>query len=85
MILNTQELKQVTDKILSTVDSSDVSNTTETLELEVKEDNLYINVTNKEYFVKAKLFLGYTEDFHVSVNANLFLKLFSQKPHISLL
>ena len=78
MILNTQELKQVTDKILSAVDSSEVSNTTETLELEVKEDNLYINVTNKEYFVKAKLFLGYTEEFHVSVNANLFLNLISQ-------
>ena len=78
MLLNTQELKQVTDKILSAVDSSDVSNITETLELEVKEDNLYVNVTNKEYFVRVKLFLGYTEDFHVSVNANLFLKLISQ-------
>lgn len=78
MVLNTQELKQVTDKILSAVDSSDVSNITETLELEVKNDNLYINVTNKEYFVKVKLFLGYTEDFHASVNANLFLNLISQ-------
>lgn len=78
MILNTQELKQVTDKILSAVDSSDVSNITETLELEVKNDNLYINVTNKEYFVRVKLFLGYTEDFHASVNANLFLNLISQ-------
>ena len=78
MILDTQELKGVTDKILSAVDSSELSEITETLELEANNDNLYISVTNREYYVRVKVFIGYSENFHASVNAVQFLKLISQ-------
>ena len=53
MVLNIQELKQITDKILSAVDSSDVSNITETLELEVKNDNLYDDIVTKYGYNKS--------------------------------
>ena len=78
MIIKTENLKKVTDSILPAVDSSVASNVTENLELFVEGETLYICVTNQEYYVKAKLPLGYAEDFHATVNATLFLKLISQ-------
>ena len=78
MLINTQELKNLTNKILAAVDSSEISDITESLEMEIEDNNLYIYVTNKEYFVKVRLFLGYNESFHATVNAKLFLNLISQ-------
>lgn len=78
MVIDTSELKNVTDKILAAVDSSEISTINETLELEVRNSNLYISVTNREYFVTVKIYLGYEEDLHASVSANMFLNLISQ-------
>ena len=69
MVIDTSELKNVTDKILAAVDSSEISTINETLELEVRNSNLYISVTNREYFVTVKIYLGYEEDLHASVSA----------------
>ena len=79
MILKTESLKDVCSKILAAVDSNEISVITETLELKTVDNILYISVTNKEYFAKVKLnVVGAENDFHATVNANLFLKLISQ-------
>lgn len=78
MIIKTKEFKECCSKILGTVGSSELSTLTETLELIVQENILYLNVTNKEYYVSAKFALEQAETFHATVNASLFLKLASQ-------
>ena len=78
MILRIEDLKDVCNKILSAVDSSELSVLTETLELKTKNNILYMSVTNKEYYVQVKLILNENINFHATVNANLFLKLISQ-------
>lgn len=78
MILRIEDLKDVCGKILSAVDSSELSLLTETLELRTESNTLYMSVTNREYYVQVKLDLGEEVDFHATVNANLFLKLISQ-------
>ena len=77
MIINTKDFKEVCSTILSTIDSSKLSTYTETLELEVKDKILFLNVTNGEYFVSVKFTLDEDYNFHASVNASLFLKLIS--------
>lgn len=78
MILRSEDLKDVASKILFAVDNNALSEITETLELITKDTFLYLSVTNREYFVKVKIDLGETVNFHATVNANLFLKLISQ-------
>lgn len=78
MIIKTEELKQICSKILTAVDSNELSIVTETLELKTTQDTLMMSVTNKEYFVSVKLPLTISEQLHATVNANLFLKLISQ-------
>lgn len=78
MIIKTDEFKQICSKILSAVDSNELSIVTETLELKTLNSELIMAVTNKEYYVSVKLPLTFNEQFHATVNANLFLKLISQ-------
>lgn len=78
MIINSEKLKSVSQKILTAVDSNELSILTETLELKSTNNILYMNVTNKEYYARIKLELTDSEDFHATVNANLFLKLVAQ-------
>lgn len=78
MIINSEKLKIVSQKILTAVDSNELSVLTETLELKTVNNILYMNVTNKEYYARIKLELTNAEDFHATVNANLFLKLVAQ-------
>lgn len=78
MILKRDEIKDVCSKILMAVDSSELSAITETLELIVKNNILYLNVTNREYFVTVKIPVDVETDFHATINATLFLKLISQ-------
>lgn len=78
MLIKTEELKKITDNILPAVDTSVVTNYTENLELYSQNQSLYICVTNREYYVKSVLPLGYDEELHATVNATLFLKLISQ-------
>ena len=76
--LKTEELQGVCSKILSAVDSNGLSEITETVELVLKDNNLYLQVTNREYFVKIKLSTNISEEFHATVHAELFLKLISK-------
>ena len=78
MILNTLDIKNISQIILNAVDNSESSLVTESLELIVKNGVLFLNVTNREYYAKVKFNLGTNEDFHATVNANLFLKLISK-------
>lgn len=78
MILRIEELKDVCSKILTTVDSNELSQVTETLELKVDNGYLYLNVTNREYYAQVRLNVTENAPFHATVNANLFLKLISQ-------
>lgn len=78
MVIRTEELKDVCSKVLTAVDSSALATITETLELVVKNQALYINVTNKEYYVQVKLPVIEEVEFHATINAVLFLKLISQ-------
>lgn len=78
MIINSQKLQEISQKILTAVDSNELSVLTETLELKTVDDVLYMNVTNKEYYVRVKLQLTQAESFHATVNANIFLRLIAQ-------
>lgn len=78
MVINTKDFKECCTKILSAIDNSELSTLTETLELITKDDDLYLNVTNAEYYVSVVFPLDHEEEFHATVNAILFLKLISQ-------
>ena len=78
MILRIESLQDACKDILAAVDNNELSTITETLELVTKDNFLFINVTNREYFAQVKIDIGEVVDFHATVNANLFLKLISQ-------
>lgn len=78
MIIRIEEIQSACSKILAAVDSSAVSTLTETLRLSTEGKNLYISVTNKEYYARVKIEMTEEIDFKATVNANLFLKLVSQ-------
>lgn len=80
MIIQTEKLQEQCSKILGAVDSSVSTDITETLELEVKGSTLFLNVTNKEYYVSVNIPLTSEETttFHAVVNASLFLNLVSK-------
>lgn len=77
-IIRSEDLKDVCGKILTAVDSTELSLVTETLELVADGDVLTVGVTNREYFAEVKLKLEDVNDFRATVNATLFLKLISQ-------
>lgn len=77
-IIRSEDLKEVCNKILTAVDSTELSLVTETLELIAKEDILRLGVTNREYYTEVKFQLEDIQNFHATVNAMLFLKLVSQ-------
>lgn len=78
MIVRIEDLKNISQTILAAVDSNELSVLTETLELKVTDNILYMNVTNREYYAQVKLDIDQEKDFYATVNANLFLKLVSQ-------
>ena len=78
MIIWTQAIKQITNKILSSLDTSEHSILTDTLEIVSDGNMLYFNVTNKEYYVRIGIELSSKCEFHATVNASMFLKLISQ-------
>lgn len=77
-IIRSEDLKDVCSKILTAVDSTELSLVTETLELVANGDVLTVGVTNREYFAEVKLKLEDVNNFRATVNATLFLKLISQ-------
>jgi DNA polymerase III sliding clamp (beta) subunit (PCNA family) len=78
MILQTKNFQESCKKILDAVDSNSSFIVNETLELEGKGQTLYLNVTNKEYYVSVKIPLDVEVSFHAVVNAQLFLNLISK-------
>ena len=78
MVIRTEDIKDVCSKILSAVDSSELSLVTETLALYTNSEDLYLAVTNREYYTQIKLPLHESVEFKATVNANVFLKLISQ-------
>lgn len=77
-IIRSEDLKDVCSKILTAVDSTELSVVTETLELIADGEVLTVGVTNREYYAEVKFHLDEPQKFHATVNANLFLKLVSQ-------
>lgn len=75
MIIRSEEFKKICNTVLSATDGSELSALTSALELKTIGNVLYLNVTNKEYYCSVKVLLDHEEEFHASVNANLFLKL----------
>ena len=75
MIIKTDAFKKIGATILAAIDNSEISTLTETLELKTVGRTLYLNTTNGEYYVSVTFPLDHDEDFHATVNANLFLKL----------
>ena len=78
MILRIEEMQDACSKILAAVDSNNLSVLTETLQIKTEDNQLFISVTNREYFAKVSIAIDTNVDFHATVNANLFLKLISQ-------
>lgn len=72
MILKTKDFKEAASKILL---AADLDKNVACLELLAKESRLYLNVTNKEFYVSVKFPLTEPADFRAVVNAGLFLKL----------
>lgn len=77
MIIRTEDLKLLCSKILYAVDSSELSNLSDILQLKNKDGYLHLSVTNKEYFVDVKINTYEEENFNATVSASLFLKLIS--------
>lgn len=78
MIIRTELLQESCSKILNAVDSNVLSAVTETLEITVKDKVFTMAVTNRTYFVEINRELDVDEEFHATVNANLFLRLVSK-------
>lgn len=78
MLIKTEEFKKIGSLILSSIESSEVSTLTETLELKTEGKVLHLNITNKEYYMSVTFDLDHEEELYATVNANLFLKLVSQ-------
>lgn len=75
MIIKSKEFKECCATIAAATSSNELSTLTETLELKTEGKTLFMNVTNREYYATVKFDLGMEEDFHATVNAQLFLKL----------
>lgn len=78
MIVKTEDLQNVCQKILNAIDTNKLSTLTEMLEIKSEEGTLYLNVTNREYYVQCKINVQTGEALHATISANAFLKLISQ-------
>lgn len=70
MILKTKTFQEAAKTILMAVDNNAAN-----IELVVKENYLYLNVTNREYYVSIRQELEQPETFKAVVDASLFLSL----------
>ena len=75
MIIKTKDFQEVANKILF---AADLDANAANLEVVAKDTNLYLNVTNKEYYVSCKFELAEATEFTATVDASLFLDLVSQ-------
>jgi len=74
MIIKTKDFAEAANKIVLALGADkSIGN----LELVVKNSSLYMNVTNREFYVAIKFDLAEPEEFRAVVDANLFLNLIS--------
>src|SRR5574344_1552257 len=79
MTVKTEKFQEIWSKILKAVDSNPLSEITETLELIGEDDTLYMNITNRDYYVSSRIELDDSVgEFRAAVNASQFLKLICQ-------
>ena len=79
MTVKTEKFQEICSKILKAVDSNPLSEITETLELIGEDDTLYMNITNRDYYVSSRIELDDSVgEFRAAVNASQFLKLICQ-------
>ena len=79
MVLTTEKLQDVCKKILDAVDTNSALLVSSSLELKTVGNKLYLNVTNKEYYVSISIDLeGEVEEFRAVVDATLFLNLIAK-------
>ena len=78
MIIRIEDIKDVCSKLLSAIDSDNLSTVTETLALYTEGKHLVLSVTNREYIVKTRIPIFTDEEFSATVNASVFLKLMNQ-------
>lgn len=79
MLLKVKQLQEAANKILTAVDNGEISSVVnETLELVVKDNQLWLNVTNGEYYARVKQDIEQPEEFRAVVDAKLFLNLMSK-------
>ena len=74
MIIKTKDFQDAANKILL---AAGLDQNAANLEVVAKESNLYLNVTNKEFFVSVKFPLETDEIFRAVVDAKQFLDLIS--------
>jgi DNA polymerase III sliding clamp (beta) subunit (PCNA family) len=74
MIIKTKDFQEAANKILL---AAELDTNAANLELVTKGDYLYLNVTNKEYYVSVKFAIDSAEEFRAVVDASLFLTLIS--------
>ena len=78
-IIRTDELKTICNKITLAIDSSSTEEVAGALCVEVKDNTLFLSVTNKEYYVSIrKVLTGTVSNFKTVVDADLFIKLISK-------
>mgnify|MGYP003292540774 CR=1 FL=1 len=78
MNIRIEELKELANTLAAAVDSSDVTNTSECVELKTADSKLYLIISGSDYYVKAELTVFTDEDLHATVNASTLLKLISK-------
>ena len=74
MIIKTKDFKEAANKILL---AADLDANAANLELVARNASLYLNVTNREYYVSIKFPIETDEAFRAVVDASLFLSLIS--------
>ena len=75
MVINTKDFAEAAAKIREAVG---LDSTAVNLEVKAKDTSLFLNVTNREFYVSVKYELAEQTDFAATVNATLFLDLVSQ-------
>lgn len=78
MIIKTKDFKEACTTILVATQGSQAAVTSNELEIRAQNRTLLLSVANAEYNATVKFPLDYEENFHATVNADLFLKLISQ-------
>ena len=80
IILDTPKLKDIASKVSLGLDKGSLSPLATFLELEVKNKNLTLKITNREYFLEAVIekITETDEQLHVTINADTFLALITK-------